>query len=278
VIPGGWSTGRAKLAYVAKRIARGLLFAPSDLFHHRKRGLVPPRGISNVGRGDFAATGAEFLRYFTELADLRPGDRVLDAGCGVGRMSVPLLGFLAGGSYAGFDVDRWMIAWCRRNIATRRPDFEFALAPTFNRKYNPFGTVAAIDFRFPYPDESFDFAFATSLFTHLPQDEAAHYLGEVARVLRPGGNCFLTFFLLTVDARQAMTEGRARLDFRHRAAGEATTNPRCPEDAIALPVDGARAMLAEAGLDVAEPIHYGAWSDAPDAFTFQDIVVARRGA
>ena len=49
------------------------------------------------------------------FADPRPGERVLDVGCGIGRMARPLAGYLTGdGSYDGFDVNREGIRWCTR--------------------------------------------------------------------------------------------------------------------------------------------------------------------
>jgi len=94
-----------------------------------------------------------------------------------------------------------------RRISPRWPNFEFSWAPIYNAKYNPFGTISATGFRFPYEDASFDFAFATSLFTHIVRDEARHYLAETARVLKPGGSCLLTFFLIGAEAEAEVAAG-----------------------------------------------------------------------
>lgn len=268
---------RAKAIFLLKAAARRLRWGPSDFLRRRREGpLAPPRSLAFVGAGDFDATGREFLGHFTELGGLRPGDRVLDIGCGIGRMAMPLTGYLEGGSYAGFDVGAAMVRWCRRTIAPRWPNFEFAWAPVYNGKYNPFGTVTGTEFRFPYEDASFDFAFATSLFTHLLRDEVRHYLSETARVLKPGGSCLLTFFLLTPEAEGELAAGRARLPFAHPFEGGLVTDPRQPEEAIAFPAEEVRALLAEAGLELREPIHPGLWANAPDGLTLQDIIIARR--
>lgn len=268
---------RAKAIYLAKALARRLLWLPADTLR-RLRGdsLVPPRGLSFVGGGDFEATGREFRGYFSELGGLEPTDRVLDIGCGIGRMALPLTGYLQGGSYAGFDVGRGMVRWCRRRISSRWPNFEFAWAPIYNAKYNPFGDVAAAEFRFPYEDSCFDFAFATSLFTHLVRDEARHYLAETARVLKPGGTCLLTFFLITPESEREVAAGRAALDLSHAAGGGLTSDPRQPEEAIGFREEDLRALLAEVGLSVREPIRHGQWANAPGATTLQDIIVAER--
>src|ERR1700741_1289804 len=104
----------------------------------RGRSLIPPRCLHSVGPSDFVETGEEFLRYFTELAGLTPHERVLDVGCGTGRMARPLSRYLTDGRYDGVDVVGPSIAWCQ--AAYRRfPNFRFHHADVYNRVYNPKG-------------------------------------------------------------------------------------------------------------------------------------------
>ncbi len=263
--------------YLAKAAARRVRYGPSDLLRRdADGGLRPPRRLSFVGGGDFEQTGQQFLGFFRELGGLQPDARVLDVGCGIGRMAVPLIEYLEEGSYAGFDIGREMVRWCRRRIGARRPDFEFTWAPVYNGKYNPFGRVAPAEFRFPYDDASFDFAFATSVFTHLLRDDARHYLDEVARVLRPGATCLLTFFLLTPEAQRGIAAGEAMLPFDHPTDGGLVISRREPEAAVAYPATDVCEWMAAAGLRVREPIHHGVWSGAPEGLTLQDIVIAER--
>lgn len=271
---------RDKLIYITKAALRWLYWLPADLLQRRSRAgsLTPPRRISFVGRGDSEQAGREFLGHFVELGGLRADQRVLDIGCGIGRMALPLAQDLGTESYAGFDVGRGMIRWCSRQITPRYPGFEFSWAPIFNGKYNPFGTVTATEFRFPYPDSSFDFAFATSVFTHLLADEVRHYLAETSRVLRPGSSCLLTFFLLTPESEAELAAGRAALPFRHPVDHGLTTDRHTPEEAVAYRVADLRAMFAESGLEIRDPIHRGGWANAPGAPSGQDIIVATRPA
>ncbi|WCB93213.1 hypothetical protein DSM104299_01920 [Baekduia alba] len=247
--------------------------------------LVPPRRRHFVGHAesDFAATGDEFLGHFMRLGGLKPGDRVLDIGSGIGRMARPLTGFLdGGGTYDGFDVNPAGIAWCRDHYGTDHPRFAFVVADLFNARYNPTGSQSAQEFTFPYADASFDFALATSVFTHLLEGEADRYLAEAARTLAPGGTLFATWFLLDDGSRAAIASGAAALPFLDAEARVAVISDAVPEEAIAFD----RAWLGEAaarhGLTIAA-IHDGAWRGetdppAPPAPTFQDVVVATNGA
>jgi ubiquinone/menaquinone biosynthesis C-methylase UbiE len=269
---------RAKAVYLSRALARRVRWAGPDLLARRDgEDLVPPRGLSYVGGGDFLATGREHVALFADPGGLRPTDRVLDIGCGIGRMAVPLLDHLdAAGSYEGFDVGRAMIRWCEQHITARRADFRFTWVPVYNRKYNPFGSLAAAELRFPYEDESFDFAFATSLFTHLTEDDAAHYLRETRRVLRPGGRCLLTFFVLDDHALAAVGAGHAAFDFRFPVAGGLAIDEAEPEAAIAFRAETLEAMLDAAGLELDGPVRGGQWANRPDGPSGQDLVVARR--
>jgi SAM-dependent methyltransferase len=245
----------------------------------RRDPLLPPRALRYVGRGDFRATGDEFLQHFIELGGLRPSDDVLDVGCGVGRMALPLTTFLdRHGSYTGLDIVPEAIRWSRRNITARFPAFNFELVDISNSRYNPDGTIDAASFRFPFPSASFDFVIATSLYTHLTPPATERYLAETSRVLRPGGRTLATFFLLDDDSLRAIEEGRAELGFVHRFGSARTLRPGDPEHAIALRAENVRHMFDAAGLDIQEPIYCGSWSGRTTARSYQDIIVACRSA
>jgi SAM-dependent methyltransferase len=246
-----------------------------DRVRGRSDRLVPPRRLDFVGHSDFAATGDEFLGHFVALGGLQPDHAVLDVGCGIGRMARPLAGYLsASGSYDGFDVNRDGVGWCRRRYA-RHGNFRFQVADLYNRRYNPAGAHAAAEYRFPYEDARFDFALATSVLTHLLEAEADHYLGEIARVLRPGGRALLTFFLLDDVSRALIAEGRSGLAFLDPGEHVAVVSEDVPEEAVAYDERWVRERLGAHGLTV-DAIHAGSWSGRDDPTSFQDIVVATR--
>jgi SAM-dependent methyltransferase len=244
-----------------------------DTVSGRRDRLVPPRRLDFVGHSDFATTGDEFLAHFIELGGLQPDERVLDVGCGIGRMARPLAGYLRDdGSYDGFDVNRDGIRWCERRYR-RHANFHFAVADLFNARYNPRGAQRADEFRFPYDDASFSFVFATSVFTHLLESDATHYLAECARVLAPGGRFLATFFLLNDTSRALITEGHAGLGFLDVDQRVAILDEAVPEEAVAYDDEWVFEALRHNGLELSG-MHPGSWSGRDEFVSFQDIVVA----
>src|SRR5580692_8694154 len=97
---------------------------------------VPPSERCFVGDGDFLAVGVEFLQWFVRVGGLTPEQRVLDLGCGIGRMALPLTQYLDGGTYDGVDVAALGIDWCEANIAARYGNFRFQRLDLRHPLYN----------------------------------------------------------------------------------------------------------------------------------------------
>jgi SAM-dependent methyltransferase len=229
------------------------------------------------GRAEaFVQTGDAFLRCFIELCQLQPQEDVLDVGCGIGRMALPLTEYLEPSArYEGFDVERGGVDWCRENITPMHPNFRFQHIDLFNRNYNPTGEIVPSTFRFPYGDEEFDFAFLTSIFTHMLPEDVERYLCEVGRVLRPGGRCLITYFLLNTESLEQLSAGAVppEFNFAHDFDVFRSTKREVPEAALAYDENFVVRLYEQAGLD-APAIHYGSWCGRKEFVEGQDVVVA----
>jgi SAM-dependent methyltransferase len=261
--------------------ARRVLFAPVDALESLRRRDVaseiptPPRHLDNVG-GEFAWIAETFLSYFSDVGGLEPDDDVLDIGCGVGRMARGLVNYLdSEATYEGFDIVPASIRWCQKHISTRYPQFHFQVADVYNKYYHRRGRWPASQYTFPWEPDSFDFAFATSVFTHMLHDEVGRYLSEAARVLRPGGRLFATFSLVNDEVVRLAEESRGHTGLYKYRTDEAWLAGRdAPEALIAFPETWVLGRYRQAGLEVTD-IRYGSWSGREESLAGQDIVVAR---
>jgi SAM-dependent methyltransferase len=121
-------------------------------------------------------------------------ERVFDFGCGCGRVARQLMLQKARPRrYLGIDIHRGMIAWCREHLTPLAPNFEFRHHDVFSPGLNPTGSARVAPL--PAEDGEFSLVQAWSIFTHLTQEQAEHYLREVARILRPDGLLHSTWFL-----------------------------------------------------------------------------------
>ncbi len=110
------------------------------------------------------------LRRDLLLGELRPGDRVLDLGCGAGDFTA--LAAEAGAEVIGADVAQSAL----RRAQSRHPGLDFRLIP--------------IDEPLPLADNAFDLVWASEVIEHVA--DTAQWLSEVRRVLAPGGRAMLT--------------------------------------------------------------------------------------
>ena len=244
-----------------------------DSLAGRRDHLTPPRRMSGyVGRGDFRATGEEFLGHFRELGGLRAEDRVLEIGCGIGRMARVLAGVLRPpGSYDGFDIVASGIAWCQEHYRGTAAPFRFVHADLRNTAYNPAGALPAEAYRFPYGDGAFDLVIATSLFTHLLPAAAEHYLAEAARVLAPGGRLLSTWLLFS--AGRPAARGVRAAD-RRGPRGRGRPIRRSPRPPSPTTRAGSPSGWTARGLS-RHALAHGTWSGL-EGRSLQDIVVAHR--
>jgi SAM-dependent methyltransferase len=228
-----------------------------------------------TGSGDFIKQGETFLKYFIDLGCLKQNNCVLDIGSGIGRMAIPLTEYLSQeGKYEGFDIVKKGVKWCKKNITSKFPNFNFQHIELKNSLYNLDTNQDASKFTFPYPDNYFDFIFLTSVFSHMLPNDVENYLKEINRVLKNSGRCFCTFFILTKEYKQNINKN---FNFPFDKGNYYLMDEKVPEANIAYEEDYLRSIILKANLNILS-MHNGYWSgrQKSESLDFQDIIILEK--
>lgn len=259
---------------------RRLYYLPADTLDSitgKRHKYVPPRGLiytgSSAGSDKFIKQGQQQLSVLKQTADLKPEDRVLDIGSGIGRTAIALSGYLnSKGSYEGFDVVKLGVDWCNSRLGKDFPNFKFKYVPLYNDLYND-SEQKADDFVFPYEADEFDKVFSFSLFTHMQLNEIQNYFREISRVLKKDGLAFSTFFLFD-EKDEKRIENNGDYSFSVSREGYKLMSDQVKSGNIAIHKDKLSKMMADEGLEIVKIID-GFWKGV-ESIEFQDIVVLKK--
>lgn len=252
--------------------------------------LVPPLDLMRL-------EGIEVLEEWFRWADewsmllriyggLRSSNSVLEIGCGLGRIAFPLRYILSSqGTYDGFDICQSKVDFLDRIFHKAYPNFRFILADIHNTYYNPHGQINSSDYRFPYPDAKFDLVYAASVFTHMLPDASAHYFRESSRVLKPGGRCVYSFFLLDNYLQSqprplGFCDPIFNFDYSYGGYGVefSIVTPTNPEQMTAYKLCLIERLALQAELKLAHEPLPGLWSGTTEDWVgTQDLVVLVKG-
>ena len=124
---------------------------------------------------------ARRLRRMTlDEALIKPGDNVLDVGCGTGEVTLLAKTRAKDGKVYGIDPAPEMIAVARNKAVRKGLEIDFRV-----------GVIESL----PFPDASIDVVTSSLMMHHLPADLKVRGLAEIYRVLRPGGHLLIADFM-----------------------------------------------------------------------------------
>jgi SAM-dependent methyltransferase len=202
---------------------------------------LPPNHLRlRVGTGNqllanhftFIHAGDHCLKKFLSLKYCTSKSDVVELGCGCGRIARafrdPQWDPWFEGTYVGIDIDQEMLEYCRANFPERQ--FQFILSPHRSSTYSPgnLQNEQEASFKLVIADEqSKDFVYSLSLYSHLLETEFIEYMQESYRILRTDGIMFMTFFCIE------HVERGERWTFGHQCGSAFIESVKYPEAAVA---------------------------------------------
>jgi cyclopropane fatty-acyl-phospholipid synthase-like methyltransferase len=161
---------------------------------------LPPEEYRRLVCGEdwqmFEEHGQGLVGMLREFDLLAKGARMLDIGCGCGRLPRFLMDEPVA-SYDGFDRHPGMIDWCRREFAAVSDRFRFhhfELHSAYEELDGVSGSYTVDQFPFPFASGGFDTIIASSVFTHLGVQDVDAYLARIRGWLSPAGRAFVSVF------------------------------------------------------------------------------------
>jgi demethylmenaquinone methyltransferase/2-methoxy-6-polyprenyl-1,4-benzoquinol methylase len=146
-------------------------------------------------------------------ARLKPGDRVLDVGCGTGALAILLA--RKGTQVTGIDISPSMLYVAARRLEEQGLDSQVTLCE-----------MGAVALDSAFADGSFDAVVSTLLFSELSDDEIEYTLTEIRRILRPGGQLFIADEILPTSLLGRVATFVLRLPFATLAFALTQTTTR----------------------------------------------------
>lgn len=148
---------------------------------------IPPILVTKVN-GDTTESGFAYIgsciadAIEKEVGTLTNTRKILDFGCGLGRVMAQMRGRAPEADIVGFDIDPMMLHWAGRLLGSERNRF--------------------VSTTQDLPDGGFDLIVVISVFTHL-DTTTDYWLAEIHRLLGPKGRAFVTYHDETLFAEMA---------------------------------------------------------------------------
>ena len=159
----GVELGHIKTLY--RRDFHALIPEPPVNLRKRVTNIEDPSAYWNSALKSYG----EFFSILKEYRELQSINRLLDWGCGCGRLASLFMKHSSIKEIYGCDIDKEAMEWCCENLKKGNFSVINPLPPTH------------------YEDSMFDVVIGYSVFTHLIRDVQIQWLREIRRIIRPGG-------------------------------------------------------------------------------------------
>jgi ubiquinone/menaquinone biosynthesis C-methylase UbiE len=157
-----------------------MVHAPTHTHHHSRDRLIRWARVYDLGTGMLGRRGKRLRAMLADDLQVQPGNRVLDVGCGPGRLAIVLAERVAPtGSVDGVDAAVEMI-----NRASNRA----------RRRGGPARFQVGFAQDLPFADATFDAIACTLALHHVAEDHQQTAVEEMYRVLKPNGRLLIAEF------------------------------------------------------------------------------------
>lgn len=221
-----------------------------------------PYGTSLLGiinNDSFFGVSVGFLIYLIKECKIPINSKILEIGCGIACLSLPIIKHVKLGQYCGIDIDKKCVEWCQQKIT---PLCGAVFKHGSEDNHNPI----------PFNNMEFDLVYSVNTFIILPSEHVNRYLDEINRVLKKGGQLIITLFMWnhTVKTRHKNKHTKIRL-FKINNNTYLTNNYN--ERAIVHQDTHIYTCLENANFEIKETI-FGYWSGMSSAEIYMDLIHA----
>lgn len=221
--------------------------------------------------------GREQAEKVIQYLNIKPEYKILDLGCGGGRIAIHFLNYLSEqGKYIGIDINKDFIGYCSNNITVLKDNFQFKFIDVYNGAYGREGKLKADEVIFPIESESMDVVILWSVFTHMNLADISSYLKEIYRVLKKGGRVIASLNLYNDFISKQIDMNKSQLDIKHAVDENSyTLYPEIPEWGFAHNEDKVKELYWESGFLIRE-IKYGIWCCKEQTGEFHDCIIVEK--
>lgn len=233
-----------------------------------------PLGGLNYYSPAYLTAGEALVQLLIQHAGLDSGSRILDIGCGTGRIVKALSKIIDPAMYVGIDINKRYIETAKAlNNA-----FNFIHYDLCHDEYNPLGVIDPAVADYPADDRSFDIVCAFGVLNHNRSKWVMQSLRSIAKKLKPKGIFIATMLLLNQTSMSFLNSGKTKRPFilTNKSVDEWSQAADRPLLNIAIPEVAVRRTCIKSRLMIKEPIRYGHWIAHEHALTTHDVLIAQK--